>query len=706
MTTATLSSDKRPIQATTPMGKDLVAISFTGEEALSQPFLFTIDFLSTNYSVSADKLLGKAVSMSILPVDGGSKPRLVHGVVRRFVALGRDAEFAHYRAEVVPALWFLTLSTDCRIFEGMTTVEIVTKVCKDANVTDVKSKVTANALAIPYVAQYRETNFDFVSRLLEEAGLYYTFEHTASAHTLVISDAVGSSVPPAVVSSVEVGARKGVDGWPPNVVVRVAREFALHTGSVLLTNHGLLVNDVALSAASKNTGARGERFDFMGTLTDPLPPDSAKQRIEIEEGTSAIVRGASTASGLQAGTRSMLEGGEFGHGTELHFIHVTHRMTGGDVFASQGTDFTYENDFVAIPVKTRFRPPHGTPRPVVLGTHVAKVVGSGNAGEIDVDADGRILLEFPWDRGDTKGGKTKHRVHVASSWAGAGWGFVQIPRVGQEVLVEFLDGDVNHPIVTGRVYNHAHKAPYALPANRTQSGLMSRTVGGGADNFNELRFEDKKGEEHLYAQAEKDLKVLVKNDETRDVKHDRITTVKHDDTRTVSEGNDAQVVSKGNQTITISEGKQEIIVAKGDQIVSVSKGKQTTTVHGDHTLTVEQGTRKSEIKTGDDTLEVAMGALTTTVKTGDITMKASLGEITIEAMKKITLKVGANSIEIGPAGITIKGVKVSVEANAQAEVKGAMVTVQAQAMMQVKGAITQVAGDGMLTLKGGITMIN
>jgi type VI secretion system secreted protein VgrG len=294
-------------------------------------------------------------------------------------------------------------------------------------------------------------------------------------------------------------------------------------------------------------------------------------------------------------------------------------------------------------------------------------------------------------------GNSKHRVHVASAWSGTGWGFVQIPRIGQEVLVEFMEGDPDRPIVTGRVYNHTHKFPYALPSNKTQTGWKSRTLGGGDENFNELRFEDKKGEEHIFSQAEKDLKILVKNDETRDVKHDRITTVTNDDTRTVTDGNDSHTVKKGNQTVTVE---------KGDQTVEVKTGKQTVKVMDDQTITVDQGNRAVTLKMGNDELKVEMGNLTTKVAMGNISIKADLGKIAMEAMQEISLKVGASSIVLSQTGVTIKGLMVKAEAVTQAEVKGLMTKVEGSAMVQVKGAIAQVNGDGLLMAKGGITMIN
>ena len=282
-------------------------------------------------------------------------------------------------------------------------------------------------------------------------------------------------------------------------------------------------------------------------------------------------------------------------------------------------------------------------------------------------------------------------------WSGTGWGFVQIPRVGQEVLVEFLEGDPDRPIVTGRVFNSAHKPPYDLPGNKTQTGWKSRTLGGGSDNFNELRFEDKKGEEHVYAQAEKDLKVLVKNDETRDVQHDRTTTVKNNDTRTVTEGDDEHTIKKGKQTVTVSEG---------DQTVEVSQGKQTVTVQGDQTTTVKQGNRAVTLKMGNDELKVDMGNLTTKVSMGNITIKADLGKISIEAMQEVSIKVGASSIVLSQTGVEIKGLMLKAEGVRRAELKPLMTKIEGTVMTQVKGTMTQVNGDAMVMVKGGITMIN
>jgi type VI secretion system secreted protein VgrG len=711
----TLQQTGRPLTATTPVGDDtLVAVGLTGEEEVSRPFRFVIDFVSTKSSIAAGSMLGKPMSIQLPVGESGSRP--IHGLVRSFASVGRVRELYRYRAELVPALWFMTLSSDCRTFENLSVLDIVEQVCKKAGVTDVKRRVTASLPRLPYVVQYRESNFAFVSRLLESAGLYYLFEHTDDAHTLVISDAHASSIPAGMLASVTVDPTLD-DGRPgDSVVFRAEREYAVHSASVSIADHDLLRADSTGSASSSSPGARGEWHDFLGDLGPNRSPAEAKQLIETDETDRDIVRGASTCPSFAAGTRVTLTEGVFERGLELQLLRVTHTLQSGDVLAGGSLAAHYENTFEAMPAATPYRPEATTPRPSVRGTQTATVVGSGETADIDVDANGCVLLRFPWDRGAGAEGRSAHRVHVATAWAGAAWGSVHHPRIGQEVLVEYLEGDPERPIVTGRVFNSTHKPSYELPANKTQSGIKSRSVpGGGTDNFNELRFEDKTGSEHVFLQAEKDLQVQVKNDETRNVLHDRVTTVKHDDTRTVQEGNDTHTVSKGNQTVEITEGNQSVTVKKGnqtvevstgDQTVTVAQGKQTVTIKGNQDITVQQGARTVTLDQGNDTLSVKTGNLAITLNMGDITMAAKAGNVSIEAMQGISIKCGQSSIELKPSGVTVSGPTVKVTGQAQAEVHAATVAIKGDAMAQVKSPVTQVNGDGTLILKGGVTMIN
>jgi len=692
-----LTQEGRKLRSTTPLGGDvLVPVSFTGTEALSRPYEFTIDFVSETEGVDASRLLGKGLTLHLDCAD--ESVRHIHGLVRRFSSLGKSKYLSRYRAEIVPNLWFLSLFTDCRTFENKTAIEVVEEVCRDAGVTGIKKRLAGQPPTRDYIVQYQETNLQFVSRLLEEIGVYYAFEHSDGAHTCVLTDSQAGTIPAGAVPQVRVDSGTMGDRPLDDTVFAYSREFAVHSAKVSLVDHDLLRPDSAGEVSSGGSHARGERYAFLGDLGLDRSPADASLRIEEEERDHEILRGKSSCPAFQSGTRvKMVEAPSDLDGEEFHLVEVRHSVQGGDVHASSALDSRYENEFVAIPMATRYRPSRTTPRPSVKGTHVAKVVGSGGAANIDVDEHGRVLLEFPWDRGAGKDGKSAHRVHVASVWGGVKWGFVQLPRINQEVLVEYVEGDVDRPIITGRVYNSQHKPPYDLPANKTQSGWKSQTLEGGSDNFNELRFEDKKGSEHVYLQAEKDLKALVKNDETRDVQHDRTTTIKNHDTRTVSEGNDTHTVTKGNQTVTVK---------KGDQTIKVETGKQTVTIKDNQTITVESGNRDVKVDTGNDSLKVAKGNLAVDVSMGNITIKAGMGSITVEAMQKIELKVGANSITIDQMGVKVKGTMVKIEGTAQAEMKSPMTKVEGSGMMEVKGAMTQVKGDGILIAKGAITMIN
>jgi type VI secretion system secreted protein VgrG len=302
---------------------------------------------------------------------------------------------------------------------------------------------------------------------------------------------------------------------------------------------------------------------------------------------------------------------------------------------------------------------------------------------------------------------------VAQSFAGQQFGSVFLPRIGHEVIVEFLDGNPDNPVVVGSLYNSANLPPWTLPDNKTQSGVRTKsTLKGGAENYNELRFEDKKDAEQIYMQAEKDLHTLVKNDELREVKHDRTTVITNHDTRTVEEGNDTHTIEKGEQTITVKDNQRTLHVEKnhtvtvnGEESITVAKDRtvvveqsQTHTVTKDNTVTIKgkqdtkiTGNDTTKVEQGNVKLEVSMGNLATEVKMGNITEKAALGSITLEAMQKITLKVGANSIVVDQMGVTIKGMMVKVEGTA---------------MTQIKAPMTQVNGDGIVMIKGGVTMIN
>ena len=489
-----------------------------------------------------------------------------------------------------------------------------------------------------------------------------------------------------------------------NSVTEVRRELAVHTQIASTGDfHLLRPADLGVEVTS-GPGSRGDYFEFLGDLSGT--PESgvssveARRQMQRVEATRDIIRGATTNAALQPGTRVTVKGAMFGTaGTELHILEVGHAAESPDPRSEEGSKtIKYVNEFTAIPVDTQYAPPRTTARPSVRGTQTAQVVGAGGAGEIDVDEHGRILVMFPWDKGAGAAMKSQHRVHVASFWAGVGFGAVHWPRVGQLVLIEFLEGNMERPIVTGRVYSRQHPFPYAVPGKKTQSGVKSRSVGQSASdqNFNELRFEDKKGEEHVFLQAEKDLQVKVKASESRTVGGTRTANV---------EGNDTHEITKGNQVLHVKTGDQSFLVDAGNRTTTVSDDdKKTANFIGMEAKDqLEEKVGSSLFRMGGTGIHTEAGKVTTEGKQ-KIELTVGGSTITLEPTQ-IVLSIGPSKITMGPGGVKIDGVQIEVNGTATTKVTGAMTSVEGKAMTDIKGLMTQVNGSAMLTAKGAISMI-
>jgi type VI secretion system secreted protein VgrG len=432
--------------------------------------------------------------------------------------------------------------------------------------------------------------------------------------------------------------------------------------------------------------------------------------MEEEEVGYDTVRGTSRCSSFRPGGKLTISGHPLDDGSAFAFLAVDHSATEPHVPGVRDGRGEYANTFECLPADRVFRPARVTPRPMAVGPQSAVVVGPCGE-EIYTDQYGRVKVQFVWDRVGTKNENSSCWMRLTESWAGKNWGTVFLPRIGQEVIVEFINGDPDRPLVTGRVYNAAFMPPYTLPDNKTQSGIKTRSSKqGGTDDFNELRFEDKKGSEDIYFHAQKDAHRVVENDDDLKVLHDQTITVTNartltvkdaDETITIEKGNRSRTVSTGNDTLTVSKGNRAVTVSKGTEMLTVSEGDRTVTVDkGKDTLNVSTGDRVVLVKTGNDThtvstgnreVKVEVGNDTLTVSTGNHTVKVSAGASSTEAAQSITLKCGPSEIKLAPDGITIKGLTVKI---------------QGETMASLKAVKTDVNGDGILTLKGGITMIN
>jgi type VI secretion system secreted protein VgrG len=664
------SQAKRPLRVETPLGADKLLITgLSGHEAISSTYRYRLDLMSEDATITGQDLLRKPVAVAIVLSDGSE--RWIHGMVSRFAQLGRRDEITFYEAEIVPTVWFLSLTRDCRIFQSMPVPDIVQKVLKDAGVTDFEIYCSERTYAKrEYCVQYRESDLDFIQRLLEEEGIHYTFKHSSSKNVMVIGDTQMSV--PTIEGGSTIRFTEQADAHE-DMIRDIRSENAVYVGKVTLNDYDYTQPTLSLISSMSGQG-REEIYDYPGKYTTTGDGERyARIRLEAEEAMRASVRGDGSCRAFVAGSAfKLIDHYNSNANRRYRLVETTLALEAGDYRSWDDGEYDCRCAFVAIPDDTPYRPPSTTARPVVRGSQTALVVGPAGE-EIYVDKYGRVKVQFYWDREGRKDEKSSCWVRVSTSWAGKKWGAIHIPRIGQEVIVDFLEGDPDLPIITGRVWNDDQMPPYDLPANKTQSGIKSRSSkSGGTDNFNEIRMEDAKGKELLYVHAEKDKQVVVENNRTEEVGKDETITIGANRTETV----------KGNEKIGIDGNREETV-----------KGNETIKINGN---------RKEDVK-GSESVKVGTSR---TVKIGTSDALTVGTSLTVKANTSITLKVGANSIKIDNAGITIKGIQVNVKGTAKAEMSAPMTAVKGTALLQAQAPINQTSGTGILQLRGGITMIN
>jgi type VI secretion system secreted protein VgrG len=670
-----------------PLGENALLLQrMIGEEAVSQPFRFTVDVVSENAAIEATSIVGEKAAVEL--ALGNGKERFFHGVVAHFEQGGRDERLSSYRLELRPWLWVLTRHADCRIFQQKSVPDIVKEVFQNAGCTDFEFRLSGSYAERVFCVQYRETDFNFVSRLLEEEGMFYFFEHSKNSHLMVITDAA-DKVPvcphqPEAHFAGDTGGRSDRDevfGW------RVGR--TLHPGKYALKDFNFEDPSNALSVSAKTVAAIGkndklEIYDFHpGEYGDTGVGETiAKVRIEEQETEGVRIFGDGECRAFTAGHRFTLQDHfrKDQNGKPYVLLSVSHSFTQPSTFGSGGgDDGAYGNSFTCVPASVRLRPARTTPKPSIAGPQTAIVVGPGGE-EIHVDQYGRVKLQFHWDRYGKRDENSSCWVRVTQAWAGKKWGALAHPRIGDEVIVEFLEGDPDKPIITGCVYNAQRMPPYDLPANKSQTGIKTRsTKEGGSADFNEIRFEDKKGSEELYIHAQKDENEVVENDQSVAIGHDQTIEVGND--RSLSVGaNKSESVGK-NKSITVSGSHTESV--SGDLSQSVDKSRTMSITKN---LTESIGESMS-VDIGKDRTTSIGGKLTVTVakdatfsiqgkRVESVTKECALSAktVTVQADDEIVLKTGSAKIVMKKNGdITIDGKKITVKGSADVILKGSKV---------------------------------
>jgi len=554
----------RRAQINCPLGPDLLLLKqLTGHDELGRPFDYQLQLTSHDHAIDLNQLLGKPMSLSV-QLDGGSQ-RHYHGIVAQCSQSADVGQFARYEVRLRPWFWLLKKTSDCRIFQHQTIPQIIRQVFRDLGFSDFEDALSRNYREWEYCVQYRETSFDFVSRLMEQEGIYYFFRHDKDRHVLVLADTYSAHQP--------VPGYESVPFYPPDGQQRERDHInawqldqAIQSGSLELNDYDFenpsAQIDVRTATSRPHAASDFPLFDYPGIYVQNDDGEHyARTRLEAIQSLHERVELSGNARGLGAGHVFSLTGlprkdqnREYLIVKAGYVIHQESLESGG---GSAGAQFT--SHLACIDAKQTFRPQPATQRPFVNGPQTARVVGPENE-EIWTDQYGRVKVHFFWDRHDQSNENSSCWIRVSQAWAGKNWGSMHVPRIGQEVIVSFLEGDPDRPIITGRVYNAEQTVPYKLPANATQSGTKSRSSKGAtAENFNEIRMEDKKGAEQLYIHAERNQDIVVEVDETHSVGHDRTRSVGNDEVVTI--GRDRARVVRTNDTLQVGGSKTDSIGA-------------------------------------------------------------------------------------------------------------------------------------------------
>lgn len=636
-------------------------------ERISTLSAIEVDFFCENGKLALEEIVGKPIHV-VVESDKADKKRWFRGTCISAQYIGKLDIGGHFKAVIRPWLWFLTRRTNLRIFQNKKTPEILEEVLADYGFkADVTNKLTGTYKAREYCVQYRETDFDFISRLMEEEGIYYYFKHEDDTEKMVWADGPSGHSdipPPSELPFLPYSMRSTIEKGVPLVFEWNGAE-QVRSGTVTLDDYNFEnppsdLRAVSQVKAGKYSKEAYDRYDYPGRHREASLGDKfATVRMQSEAIRHHVVRGASDGVNLEVGgtmTVTKMERTEDPKKAMLiecrhDFVQVASTQKGffdGDLSTLQTAGITegqqepHRVRFEAIDASKPYRAPQVTPWPKVGGVHTAVVTGpSGH--EIWTDEYGRIKVQFHWDQKGEDNENSSCFIRTMMPWTGKNWGTIAVPRIGQEVVIDFEEGDPDRPLCVGMLYNNKTMPPYKLPDNKTQSGVKTNSSMGGG-GFNELMFEDKKGSELVRFQSETNYKQIVKN----------------------------------NASIEIGLAKK-------------GKGNLDLTVHNDISDTIEEGNYTELIKKGDHTTTLDKGNHDTVLKMGDMSVDVKMGKILVKAMKSIEFKVGGSSIVMDGTSISLKSTIINIEATAKADVTSMSTTVN---------------GDILLTLSGTLVKIN
>jgi type VI secretion system secreted protein VgrG len=696
---AKLTQANRILQVITPLGPDtLLLVGFSGREAISQLYSFHLDLIAENKrEIAFDKLLGQAVAVSLVLPNG--KARYFQGICSRFAQGSRDADFTHYEMEIVPQPWLLTQRSQSRIFQHVSVPDILKKVLAGLDVT---FEIQGTFYPRDYCVQYRETDFDFVSRLMEEEGIFYFFKHAKDGVKMIVANTTQSHPDLPEESKLLFDDRAGgvreefrIRDWEKVQELRsgkyTVRDHCFELPHKHLEAEKAVVDAVQVGKVSHKLSVGGndklEIYDYPGGYAqrfDGVDPgggnkpadlqkifEDNKRTVEIRMQQTALpgllIRGGSDCRQLVTGHKFTLERHFNADGTYV-LTGVEHKVTiTADYRTGESEKGSYENKFTCIPLALPFRKPLTTPKPVINGTQTAVVVGPAGSEEIFTDKYGRVKVQFHWDRQGKYDPDSSCWIRVSTIWAGKSWGVFHLPRRGQEVIVGFEEGDPDRPIILGSVYNAEMMPAKGLPAGKKVSGMKSASNQGGGGGYNEISFDDTHDSEMMTIHGQKDLTSVIEHDESWTVHNNRTTQIDGTETETI----------KGDTLITISSGTYQHNVAGNTAKYHVS----------------------SDIQEFYDANQMTKVASNITIQSG--------ASIQITAATQIQLHVGASTLLMKSDGsIQLNGVNIGVDGSSQVNIHGGQILSSADGANNISGGSIVSAADGTNTVQGATVLLN
>jgi type VI secretion system secreted protein VgrG len=647
------------MQFSSPLGKDVLLIeSLEGAEGISRLFEFRVELLATvDTTIDPKSIVGAKVAVAI-GLNDKQGSRWINGIVASFEQCAGDTEFNVYQARIVPAMWQLTLSSNCRIFQNKTVLDIAKAVIGEYGLS-LSDQTEGSYKQLEYCTQYSESDFQFVSRILDESGIFYWFEHTDQDNKIMLGDSrsayqdcpISASIPYHATPGGEEGA---YGAWVSEFTATATMVSGKHsTAEYNYKNYAR--EDVPAKNSASQFGknafdeylypAGGEGYsDDAPDVSQGLETLFLESRALAADSIAEVFRGDANARSLCVGyTFTLTDNPRDAWNRKYLLTAITHEADQVPPYrtADELKRTGYSNQFTAVSSDIVFKAAQTLVKPRIYGPQTAVVVGSGGE-EIHIDSLGRVQVRFFWDKKNDRSSTVDCTwVRVAQSWAGNGWGTYFWPRVSDEVVIQFLNGDPDNPMITGSVYNGVNTPKYALPDNKTRSGLVTRSSSGGSGaNANELRFEDKMGSEQIFIHAEKDMDVSIE--------HDRRMSVGNNDSLTVTQNQSEQVGGDFNRQI--KGNAVEKIGSNSDLGIG---GNLTESVGGSHALNV--GSSQS-IKVGS---AYSLGANNT------VYINAGMN-VVIQAGMELSLVGSGGFVTIGPAGVAISGTMVLINSGGAA----------------------------------------